>query len=68
MNSLIKFITTALTKSSTTISPNIRYQLGRWNVEYCQEILNRKIYLANQDNCGASGNCNTISLNLALKK
>ena len=68
MNSLIEFITTALAKSSTTISPNIKYQLGRWNVVYCQEILNRKIYLANQDNCGTSGNCNIIHPNLELKK
>ena len=25
--------------------------LGRWNIDYCNKTLDRKIYLANQDNC-----------------
>lgn len=26
--------------------------LGRWNIDYCNKALDRKIYLANKDNCG----------------
>jgi hypothetical protein len=26
--------------------------LGRWNVDYCQQILHTKVKLANEDNCG----------------
>jgi hypothetical protein len=26
--------------------------LGRWNVDYCNKTIDRKIYLANNDNCG----------------
>ncbi len=25
--------------------------LGRWKLDYCNKIINRKIDLANQDNC-----------------
>jgi hypothetical protein len=27
-------------------------QLGRWKIDYCNKIINRKIDLANTDNCG----------------
>lgn len=30
--------------------------LGRWNLEYCDQKLNRKIELANEDHCGPCGN------------
>jgi hypothetical protein len=26
--------------------------LGRWKIDYCNKTLDRKIYLANQDNSG----------------
>ncbi len=26
--------------------------LGRWNVDYCQNILNTKVRFANEDHCG----------------
>lgn len=26
--------------------------LGRWNVDYCDKIINRKIDMANEDHCG----------------
>jgi hypothetical protein len=26
--------------------------LGRWNVDYCQQILHTKVKLANEDHCG----------------
>lgn len=25
--------------------------LGRWQIDYCNNMLDRKIYLANNDNC-----------------
>ena len=27
-----------------------KIQLGRWNIENCDKIINRKIYLSNRDN------------------
>jgi hypothetical protein len=29
---------------------------GRWNIDYDDKVLNRKIYLTNMDNCGCCGN------------
>jgi len=28
--------------------------LGRWQLDYCNKRLNRKIELSNEDNCGVS--------------
>jgi len=33
--------------------------LGRWNIEYCTEKLNRKIDLSNEDHCGPCGQYKT---------
>ena len=30
--------------------------LGRWNVDYCQDVLHSKIRMANEDHCGTCGN------------
>lgn len=30
-------------------------QLGRWTINYNENLLNRKIYLANYDHCGPCG-------------
>lgn len=30
--------------------------LGRWNIENCAKIIDKKIYLANVDHCGTCGN------------
>ena len=30
-------------------------QLGRWNIDYCSEKINRKIDLSNVDHCGPCG-------------
>ena len=44
-----------------TIIKNILYKsvvkppLGRWNIEQCSKKLNKKIDLANEDNCGPCG-------------
>lgn len=29
--------------------------LGRWNIDYCDKILNKKIDLSNEDHCGPCG-------------
>lgn len=29
--------------------------LGRWNIEYCSEKINKKIDLSNEDHCGPCG-------------
>ncbi len=29
--------------------------LGRWNIEYCDKIMNKKIDLSNEDHCGPCG-------------
>jgi hypothetical protein len=34
--------------------------LGRWNIVYCQEKINKKVDLSNEDHCGA---CNTYKYN-----
>jgi hypothetical protein len=34
--------------------------LGRWNIEYCDKMLNNKIDLSNEDHCGP---CGQYSLN-----
>jgi hypothetical protein len=31
--------------------------LGRWNIVYCQQKINKKIDLSNEDHCGT---CNSI--------
>ena len=30
-------------------------QLGRWNIDYCSEKINRKVDLSNEDHCGPCG-------------
>ncbi len=32
--------------------------LGRWNIVYCQQKINKKIDLANEDHCGTCNNDN----------
>ena len=29
--------------------------LGRWNIDYCNKKINRKIDLSNEDHCGPCG-------------
>jgi hypothetical protein len=30
--------------------------LGRWNIDYCENIINKKIDLSNEDHCGVCNN------------
>ena len=32
--------------------------LGRWNIDYCNKKINRKIDLSNEDHCGPCGQYN----------
>ena len=47
----MKFITTII-KKFIKDDKNI---LGRWNIDYCDKKLKRKIDLANEDHCGPCG-------------
>lgn len=35
----------------TNRNPYSSTPLGRWQIDYCNKTLDRKIYLANNDNC-----------------
>ncbi len=32
--------------------------LGRWNIDYCEKKINKKIDLSNEDHCGTCNNIN----------
>lgn len=40
-------------------------QLGRWNIDYCQKKINKKINLSNEDHCGT---CNNKYKEIDIKK
>jgi hypothetical protein len=40
---------------SRVFYPQSRTMLGRWGVEYREEIIQRKVYWANEDHCGPCG-------------
>ena len=42
--------------------------LGRWNLDYCNTKINRKIDLANEDHCGPCGQYIVKKLNNQLSK
>ena len=49
----MKKITNALSKivkKETNIIP-----LGRWNIDYCNQKINNKVDLSNEDHCGPCG-------------
>ncbi len=41
--------------------PNKQHKvlLGRWNIEYCDKKINKKVDLSNEDHCGT---CNRIKI------
>lgn len=47
MQFIIKMIKLLLTKNEQKMN------LGRWNIDYCNKRINRKIDFANEDHCGA---------------
>ena len=42
--------------------------LGRWNLTYQKDHIDRKIYLANHDHCGPCGNIETLKKQTEKKK
>ena len=61
MNYNIKYITILKNKffqKQPTVS------LGRWNIVYCDKKINKKIDLANEDNCGV---CDKIKYDIINK-
>ena len=48
----MKFITNILKKIIITHEKKI---LGRWNIDYCNKKMDRKIDLSNEDHCGPCG-------------
>jgi hypothetical protein len=45
----MKYITTFLKKKE------LPKPMGRWNIDYCNKKINRKIDLSNEDHCGPCG-------------
>ncbi len=37
--------------------------LGRWNIDYCENIINKKLDLSNEDHCGACNNTTQSVIN-----
>ncbi len=52
----MRFITNIFVKNPVVL-------LGRWNIVYCQEKINKKIDLSNEDHCGTCSSYNFISSN-----
>lgn len=40
--------------------------LGRWNINYTKDKLDRKIYLANHDHCGPCGDIELENKNIQI--
>ena len=41
--------------------------LGRWNVDYCENKINKKIDLSNEDHCGVCNNNNINNKTINFK-
>jgi hypothetical protein len=61
MRYIINFVKRLLVKNS--VPP-----LGRWNINYCANIINKKIDLSNMDHCGPCGENNSNSSNMNSRK
>jgi hypothetical protein len=48
----MKYITNLIQK---VISKEIPKPMGRWNIDYCNKKVNKKIDLSNEDHCGPCG-------------
>ena len=42
--------------------------LGRWNINYCEKITNKKIDRSNEDHCGPCGYEKNLVIEKHLKK
>jgi hypothetical protein len=61
MSYIINFIQRLLIKKS--VPP-----LGRWNINYCANIINKKIDLSNTDHCGPCGENTVYKSNMNSRK
>jgi hypothetical protein len=48
----MRFIVKSIKKLIKSEPPKI---LGRWNIDYCNKKMNKKIDLSNEDHCGPCG-------------
>jgi hypothetical protein len=48
----MKYIATFIKKYITREFPK---PLGRWNIDYCNSKMNKKVDLSNEDHCGPCG-------------
>lgn len=48
----MKFISKIIT---SLMQKELPKPLGRWNINYCNQKINRKIDLSNEDHCGPCG-------------
>ena len=51
----MKVLTTILQNIIQKLIKEDKKILGRWNTEYCDTKMNRKIDLSNEDHCGPCG-------------
>jgi len=42
--------------------------LGRWNIDYCDKKINKKIDFSNEDHCGPCGQYYLNQINIKLTK
>jgi hypothetical protein len=61
----MKYLTTIINKLIIKKTPS-KSVLGRWNIEYCNDKINNKIDLSNEDHCGPCGQY--VLQKLELKK
>lgn len=52
----IKKFYTQYNKLFKNMIKNDKMLLGRWEITHKKEMIDRKVYLANYDNCGPCGN------------
>ena len=45
------------------VSKQPKVLLGRWTIDYCEDKINKKIDLSNEDHCGT---CNNINNNIDI--
>lgn len=55
-------------KNIFSVHNNIKKPLGRWNIDYCNNKIGRKIDLSNEDHCGPCGEYLFDKSKIALKK
>ena len=57
-----------ITKIIQRFIPKDKKILGRWNLEYCDKKMNKKIDLSNEDHCGPCGQYILDKTNIDIPK